>query len=194
MRRKGLRAALLVVVAVALTGIGYLVNRSVTARRPHTILDLGDDFLPHVAQHIQHFRRVKVEHGRTAWEINARDAQYFEAGKEIVVHDPRMTFFLEKGDRQLHVSGEEGHLLLDGRELRGFTLKGTGVVQIDDIQIETEEATYNRAYDHITAPKLVTLHGRTLDVRGVGMEMHVGPQQVHLLSDVHTVLKSNAPS
>jgi len=197
MRRKGLRAALLVVVAVALTGIGYLVNRNVTARRPHTVLDLGDDFLPHVAQHIQHFRRVKVEHGRIAWEINARDAQYFEASKEIVVHEPVMTFFLEKDNRQVHVSGDEGHLHLDdgdGRELKGFTLKGSVVVQLDDIQVETEEATYDRAEDLITAPKVVTLHGKTLDVRGVGMELHVGPQQVKLLDDVHTVVKSHAAS
>jgi LPS export ABC transporter protein LptC len=194
MRRKWLRAALLVVVAVALTGIGYLVNRSVSARRPHTILDLGDDFLPHVAQHIQHFRRVKMEHGRRTWEINARDAQYFEQSKEIIVHEPHMTFFLEKGDRQVHVSGVEGHLTLDGRELRAFTLKGNVTVQVDDIQIETEEATYDRTQDLLTAPSLVTLHGRTLDVRGVGMVMHVGPQQVRLLGDVHTVVKSNAPS
>ena len=195
MRRTRLRAALLVVVAAALTGIGYLVRRNVSARHAHTILDLGSDFLPEVAQHIQNFHRVKVENGRTSWEITARDAQYFEQSKEIVVREPRMTFFLERDNRQVHVSGTEGHMTLEGEsrgELRVLTLRGSVVVQLDDMELDTEEATYDRTTDLITAPQLVTIHGRTIDVKGHGMVLHVGPQQVRLLEDVHTVLRSNA--
>lgn len=195
MRRTRLRAALLVVVAVALVGIGYLVRCNVSARRAHTVLDLGADFLPEVAQHIQNFHRVKMENGRTTWEITARDAQYFQESKVIVVREPRMTFFLERGDRQVHVSGTEGRMTLEGEsrgELRTLTLRGRVVVQLDDLQLDTEEATYDRSADLITAPEIVTIHGRTLDVKGHGMELHVGPQQVRLLDDVHTVLRSHA--
>src|SRR5437867_7248372 len=75
MRRTRLRAGLLVVVAAALAGIGYEVSRTVGAHRARTLADLGSDFLPTVAQHIRSFRRIKVEKGRTLWEITARDAQ-----------------------------------------------------------------------------------------------------------------------
>jgi LPS export ABC transporter protein LptC len=195
MRRTRLRAALLVVVAVTLVGIGFLVRRNVSARRAHTVLDLGADFLPEVAQHIQKFHRVKMENGRTTWEITARDAQYYQESKEIVVREPHMTFFLQRDGRQVHVSGAEGRLLLEGEsrsELRTLTLRGSVVVQLDDLQLKTEEATYDRATDLITAPQLVTIHGRTIDVRGQGMELRVGPQQVRLLEAVHTVLRSDA--
>jgi LPS export ABC transporter protein LptC len=197
MRRTRLRAALLVVVAVAFVGIGYLVRRNVSARKAHTVLDLGADFLPEVAQHIQNFHRVKVDKGRTEWEITARDAQYFEQSKEIVVREPRMIFYLEKDNRQVHVSGNEGRMTLEGAshgELRTLTLRGNVVVQLDDMELDTEEATYDRPTDLITAPQLVTIHGKTLDVKGHGMELHVGPQQVRLLDDVHTVVRSNAAS
>ena len=75
MRRTRLRAGLLVVVAAALGGIGYLATRNVVARRARTLDDLGKDFLPQVAQRIQNFRRVKMENGRTVWEVTAKDAQ-----------------------------------------------------------------------------------------------------------------------
>lgn len=192
MRRNRLRAAILAVVVVALVSIGYLVNRDVSARRAPSLLDLGADVIPQVAQRIQNFRRVKMENGRTKWEITAKDAQYFERSKEVVVREPYMKFFLEDGEREVRVRGAEGRLSLDGRELRTLTLRGAVVVQLDDLELETEEATYDRATDLITAPDMVRLHGRGLDVHARGLELRVGPQQVRLLDDVHTVVRTDA--
>src|SRR5947207_5043121 len=121
MRRKRVRTALLIVVSAALGGIGYLVSRNVVAHRAHPLEDLGKDFLPQVAQRIQNFRRVKVEHGRTVWEITAKDAQYFAKDDQVVVIEPQMTFYLDNGARQAHVRGAEGRLALDGREVAGVT-------------------------------------------------------------------------
>jgi len=191
MRRTRLRAALLVVVAAALVTIGYQVSRSI-GRRPRTWRDLGADFLPQAAQHIRNFRRVKVENGRTMWEITAQDATYFEKQDEVVVREPRVTLFVADGNRQAHIAGTEGRLALDGREVRTLTLRGTVVVQLDDLKLVTDEATYDRARDLIRAPGAVTITGQTLDVRGRGMEFEIAPQQMRLLDDVHTVVRSNA--
>jgi LPS export ABC transporter protein LptC len=192
MRKRRLRTALLVVVAVAVVGIAYLVSQSVVSRRGRGMLELGADFLPEVAQRIQNFHRMKVENGRTMWEITAKEAQYYEDAKEIVVREPRMTFFVKDGERQVHVTGAEGRLHLDGRELRSLTLRGGVTVEADDLSLETPEATYDRATDIITAPDVVTLRGSSLDVRGRGMELEVGPQHVRLLDEVHTVVRPNA--
>ena len=192
MRRTWLRAALLVVVSAALAGIGYLVSRNVIARRVHGLEALGRDFLPHVAQRIQNFRRVKVEHGRTVWEITAREAQYFEQDNQIVVLEPRMTFFMKEDGRATHVSGAEGRLTLDGRELQRVTLKGSVAVRLDDMEMQTDEATYDKTRDLITAPGIVTMRGRALQVQGRGMEIDVGPQHVRLLEDVHTTVEKDA--
>jgi len=194
MRRTRLRAALLVVVSAALAGIAYLVSRNVIARRARGLEALGRDFLPQVAQRIQNFHRVKVEHGRTVWEITAREAQYFEQDSQIVVVEPRMTFFLKEDGRPAHVAGAEGRLTLEGRELVRLTLKGNVAVQLDDMELHTDEATYDRSRDLITAPGLVTLRGRTLTVQGHGMEVDVGPQHVRLLDDVHTRVEKDAAS
>jgi len=192
MRRTRLRTALLLVVAAALGGIGHLVSRSVSARRVDPLREFGRDFLPQVAQHIQDFRRVKVDKGRTVWEITAKDAQYSVDTHQVVIREPRMTFFLEEGRRAAHVQGAEGRLVVDGQEVQSLTLRGAVAVTLDGLELETEEATYVRARDLITSPAPVTLRGPTLEVHGRGMEVEVGPQHVRLLEDVHTTLRSNA--
>jgi LPS export ABC transporter protein LptC len=192
MRRTRLRAALLLAVTSALIGIGYLTSRSLRERRPQTWADLGKDFLPQVAQRIQNFRRVKMENGRTVWEVTAKDAQYFEQDSQIVVVEPRMTFFLEDGRREAHVTGSEGRITLDGRELRSLTLRGTVAVRLDDLELETAEATYDRERDMITSPTLVTIRAKEIELTGRGMEVEVGPQHVRLLDDVHTTIRRDA--
>ena len=192
MRRTRLRAALLLVVLAALGGIGYLVSRSVLAHRASALEELGQDFLPQVAQRIQNFHRVKREHGRTVWEITAREARYFEQDNQIVVLEPRVTFFMKEEGRQAHLRGAEGRITLQGREMSAITLRGSVVVQLDDMELQTEEATYDRGKDLITSPGDVAIHGRTLDVHGKGMEVQVGPQHVRLLAAVHTVVHNDA--
>jgi len=192
MRRKRLRAALLIVVGAALGGIGYLVSRNVVAHGGNALAEVGSDFLPQVAQRIQNFRRVKVEHGRMVWEITAKDAQFFEPENQIVVLEPQVTFFMKEQGRQAHLRGAEGRITLAGHEMSALMLRGTVVVQLGDMQLETEEATYDRTKDLITSPGDVTIHGRTLDVRGRGMEVQVGPQHMRLLRDVHTTVHGDA--
>ena len=192
MRRTRLRAALLVVVSAALAGLGYLVSRNVIARRVRGLEALGKDFLPEVAQRIQNFHRVKREHGRTVWEITAREARYFEQDNQIVVLEPRMTFFMKDDGRATHVAGAEGRLTLEDRELQRVTLKGNVTVRLDDMELQTDEATYDKTRDLITAPGIVTMHGRALRVQGRGMEVDVGPQHVRLLDDVHTTIRRDA--
>ena len=191
MQRTRLRTALLFVVAAALGGIGYLVSLNVWARRVDPQWELGRDFLPQVAQRIQDFRRVKVEKGRTVWEITAKDAQYFDQTSQVVVHAPRMTFFLDDGKRTAHVEGDEGRLALDGQEVQSLTLRGNVAVTLDDMHFETDEATYVRARDVITTSASVTMRSPTLEVRGRGMEIEVGPQHVRLLEDVQTTLQGD---
>ena len=105
-----------------------------------------------------------------------------------------MTFYLADGQRRAHVSGLEGRLVLAGRELRSLTLRGDVTVKLDDLEVQTGEATYDRARDLITSPGPVRLRGRTLDVSGRGMEVDVTPQHVRLLEEVRTILRSNASS
>jgi lipopolysaccharide export system protein LptC len=194
MRRSRLRAALLTVVAAALAGIGFATWQNVRARHPHTVADLGTDFLPEVAQHIQNFRRTKLKDGKAVWEVKAEDAQYFEGEQQIVVQKPEVTFYLDGGSRRATLVGTEGRLTLDGKELAAVTMHGDVVLVLDDIEFRADDATYDHAGDLISAPGLVTIRGKTLDVRGQGLQVDVTPKRVRLLSDVHTVLRHDAAS
>src|SRR5262249_31587719 len=93
MRRSRLRAGLLVVVAIALAGIGYQVWRNVAERAPRSLAELGVELLPEVAQHIQTFHRVKVKNGRMVWEIKADDAQYYDKENSVVVRSPEVSVY-----------------------------------------------------------------------------------------------------
>ena len=73
------------------------------------------------------------------------------------------------------------------------TLDGDVVLWLDDLELRTDEATYDRARDLITAPGAVDDHAdATSTCRRTGMEVDVTPAALRLLDDVHTVLRSDA--
>jgi LPS export ABC transporter protein LptC len=193
MRRSRLRAVLMVVVAGAVVGVGYQVWRNVAARAPRSLQDLGVAMLPNVVQHIRHFHRVKVKDGRMEWEIKADDAQYFQRDDTIVVQAPQFGIYTDAGVLRAWLSSDEGRLLLaDQEEISSVVLTGSVVLWLDDMELRTDRATYDRARDLITAPGAVRISGRDMDVRALGMQVDVTPQRIRLLDDVHTVLRSDA--
>ena len=194
MRRSRLRAGLLVVVAMALTGIGYRVWRNVAERTPRSLGELGVELIPEVAQHMQNFHRIKVKNGHMEWEIKADDAQYYQKQNEIVVRVPEVTIYTEQGVQRAWLTGKEAHLGLvdDGKEVGSMELRGDVVLWLDDHELRTDTATYDRDRDLITAPGAVTITGRTMNVNADGMEVDVTPQRIRLLENVHTLLKPNA--
>jgi len=194
MRRSRLRAGLLVVVAMALTGIGYRVWRNVAERTPRSLGELGVELIPEVAQHMQNFHRIKVKNGHMEWEIKADDAQYYQKQNEIVVRVPEVTIYTEEGVQRAWLTGKEAHLGLvdDGKEVGSMELRGDVVLWLDDLELRTETATYDRDRDLITAPGAVIITGRTMNVNADGMEVDVTPQRIRLLENVHTLLKPNA--
>jgi LPS export ABC transporter protein LptC len=194
MRRSRLRAGLLVVVAISLAGIGYQVWRNVVERAPRSLAELGVQLLPEVAQHIQNFRRVKVKAGRMEWEITASDGQYYQERNEVVVRDPEVNFYERDGRRRGRLTGLEGRLVLheQGKEIDSVVLTGNVIVWIDDLELRTDEATYDRATDRINAPGAVSIIGNEINVHGIGMEVDVAPQKIRLLDDVRTILRNDA--
>lgn len=191
MSRSRLRTGLLLVVALALVGLGVQVWRSV-GKAEKTIAELGVGLLPEVAQRMQFFKRVKVKDGRTVWEITADDAQYFDKENAVVVRAPKVTFSIDDGARKGELTGTEGRLVLVDRELESMVLRGQVVLKLDDMTLEADEATYDRTRDLITVPGDVTIRGTEIDLAARGMEVDVTPQLVRFQGDVRTVLKDDA--
>jgi lipopolysaccharide export system protein LptC len=105
-----------------------------------------------------------------------------------------VTIYTEQGVQRAWLTGKEAHLGLvdDGREVGSMEIRGDVILWLDDLELRTATATYDRDRDLITAPGAVTITGRTMNVNADGMEVDVTPQHIRLLENVHTLLKPNA--
>ena len=189
MGRRGARMILLVVVMVALAGIGWQTWRSMQRSRLRDVAEVVKDLVPNVTQHIRDFRRVKMKDGQVVWEVEAREAQYFEKDDRVVVTAPRVVVYFDDGERRAELSGDQGHLDLADRELDAVRLEGAVRLLLDDLELTTDQATYERRRELVVAPGPVVVRGRALDVEAVGMEVELQPQRLRFLADVHTELK-----
>jgi len=194
MRRTRMRRALLVVVAVALVGISFEVTRTVATRQARTTKDLGPGFVADAAQHILNFKRTKTERGRMVWEITADDARVQAEGGAVVVEAPRVTLFMKDGKPPAHITSDLGHVVFDGSELKQVALSGAVKVELEDLTLHADTATYERSSDRITVPGAVTIDGDTLHVTGEGMEVDVAPRVMRVLRAVRTRITNHARS
>jgi LPS export ABC transporter protein LptC len=126
---------------------------------------------------------VKVQDGRKVWEVAAQDAQYFEEEKTVVVRDAVVQWFMKDG-RTVGLSGAEGRIFLEGREVTRVDLQGDITVTLADYVVRAQSASYDRQRELISAPGLVDIEGRALHLRGDGMEVDVEAQRVRLLHNV----------
>jgi len=187
--RRQLRLGLAVVLLVALGGLAAQLGRSQWQQHLRGLRSRELDFLPAAAQRIQNFRRVKMEGGRKAWEVAAREAQYFEEESQVAVEAPEVSFYL-KGDRGVvSIKGDQGKILLDGREMDRVELTGGIEVRFNDYVIRTDRAVYEQASDTVVSPDAVTISGRGLVLTGRRMTVEMEAQRLRLEGKVETVLQ-----
>lgn len=198
--RNHLRLTVIGLVVLLLLGITGLVGRSLWQQHRQDVARVGLEFLPGVSQHIQDFHRIKEQDGRKVWEVAAEDAQYKEEDQTVVVRGASVQLFLKDG-RTLGLKGDEGHILLEGREITRVDLNGRIQMTVADYVMRTEQATYDHQQQVISSPGVVEISGRALQVRGDRMEVHVDSQRLTLTHNVSMVIQpallkqggSNAP-
>ena len=181
--RKRLRIVIVAIVVLLLGSVGALVGRSMWQQHKKDVIQHGLEFLPGVSQHIQDFRRVKIQDGRKVWEVAAQDAQYFDEDKVIVVRGATLRWFLKDG-RVIGLKGDEGRILLDGREVAQVELSGSIEVSLADYTIRAARAVYDHQRSVISAPGAIQISGRAVELTGTGMEVDVDAQRLTLLHRV----------
>jgi LPS export ABC transporter protein LptC len=147
------------------------------------------DFLPEAAQRIQNFRRVKMEGDRKIWEVAAREAQYFEEDRQIVVDEPVVSFFVKDDQGVVSVKGTQGKILLDGREMDRVDLEGSIELRFRDYLVLTDRAVYQRAEDTVVSPGAVVVTGNGLSLSSERMTVEMESQHVRFEGKVRTVLE-----
>jgi LPS export ABC transporter protein LptC len=178
-----LRRMLMVIVLLLLGTVAGLVGRSLWQQSKRDVVTKGLEYLPGVSQHIQDFRRVKVQDGRKVWEVAAEDAQYFDDEKVVVVRHATLQWFLKDG-RVVSLKGEEGRILISGREVASVHLIKNVEVQLGDYVVRVARADYDHQRGVISAPGAVEIVGSAVQLAGNDMEVDVQAQRLMLHHEV----------
>ena len=181
--RKPLRFGILATVVLLLSGVGFLVARSLWQQHRREIAPRGLEFLPGVSQHIRDFHRVKLQDGRKVWEISAEDAQYFQEDNLVVVRNATMELQLEDG-RAIGLKGDQARIELAGNDVSRVELIGAIQVTASEYVVRTDRAIYDHARRVISVPDPVDISGRALQLRGDTMEVEVDTDIVKLVRNV----------
>jgi LPS export ABC transporter protein LptC len=187
--RRRVRTLLGLALVVAVGAVGVQLARSQWAQHLRSLRTRELDFLPQVAQRIQNFRRVKMDGDRKVWEVAAREAQYFEEDRQIVVDEPRVSFFVKDDQGIVSVKGKQGKILLDGREMDRVDLEGDIELRFRDYLVQTERASYQRAEDAVVSPGAVVVTGNGLSLNADRMAVEMESQHVRFEGKVRTVLE-----
>lgn len=187
--RRRVRVLLGLVMVVAVGAVGVQLVRSQWAQHLRSLRTRQLDFLPQVAQRIQNFRRVKMEGDRKVWEVAAREAQYFEEDRQIVVDEPEVSFFVKDDQGVVSVKGKQGKILLDGREMDRVDLEGSIELRFRDYLVRTDRAFYQRADDSVVSPGAVVVTGNGLSLSGDRMMVEMESQRVRFEGKVRTILE-----
>ncbi len=186
MHRARMRAALIVVVLAVLTGIGFLIGRTMVQQRRADDAMAETMFAPDVAQSIREFHRVKVEEGRTVWDLRADKADFLDEGR-VMVDVPEIAFFAEDG-QSVHLTGATGEVTLEGPEVGRIDLRGGIEVTLGQYRLETPEASWVQSQNAVVATSGVDLRGGGVELTGDTMVVELGKRRVLVVGDVRTVL------
>ena len=177
--RKRLRRTLITIVVLLLGAVGMLVGRSLWRQHQQDVVAKGLEYLPGVSQHIQDFKRVKVQDGRKVWEVAADDAQYFDEDKTVVIRHAVLQWFLKDG-RVISLRGEAGRIKLKGSEVATVELDKDVEVRMGDYVVHATRADYDHQLHLISAPGAVEIASGAMQLAGTDMEVDVEAQRLML--------------
>jgi LPS export ABC transporter protein LptC len=184
LERTQVRRVLIVVVMLALGGLGFVLGRSMVGQR-QAEAPPPTDLEPDVTQRIKEFRRVKVKDGRKEWELTAQQAEFFTEQGEVAITGPKLAFYGGEG-RDVEVKGREGRVFLTNGDVQRIELSGGIDVTVGDYFVQTDAATYFQNINSIAAPGEVRLKSSEINLTGQAMLLELGSQRVLFRNGVTT--------
>ena len=191
LRRGWLRGFLIVAVVLTLGGIGFLMGQTLVDQRRAQEKVVREVLDPSVSQSIRQFHRVKVEEGRTVWDLRAEKADMMAAG-QVLVEVPEIAFYSDEG-QSVRLSGMRGEVQLQGQDVERIDLNGGIEVELGDYRLETPEAVWQRASNSVVASSGVDLRGGPLVVTGDVMTVNLGSRRILVTGRVKTVISKFSP-
>lgn len=153
----------------------------------------GPDFV------LDNFKREEMKNGKKIWEVKASRGRYNPGGGQAYLENS--TLWLYKKDGGLvTLKSDKAILKLEGSEgLSAADFSGNVVITQDNTTtLETDQASYDKTKDLVTAPNLVKVTGDKMQLEGIGMEVTVSTKDIKLLKQTKTLIepkeKTDTPS
>ena len=191
MSRHQIRFMLGLTVLGLILGLGYLssqVGKDPATARLIDELSTPDATEETLVQRMTEFRRVKMQDGRKVWEIVARQARYFADRNAVVIDTPQVSLYFSDGEA-LALRCQEGTVHLDGEaDLLHIELRGNLEIQMGEVSLKTEQATYDRQKNTISSDGVIHVVGQGFTLEGKGYTVAVDTRQLTLNTEVSTTV------
>ena len=191
MSRHQIRFILGITVLGIILILGYLSSQ--VGKDPATTRLIDELSTPGVTeetmvQRMTEFRRVKMEAGKKVWEIVARQARYFADTNAVVIDTPEVSLYFGDGET-LALRCQEGTVHLDGEsDLLHIELRGNLEIQMGDVSLKTDQATYDHQQNTISSDGVIHVVGQGFTLEGKGYTVAVDTKQLTLNAEVYTTV------
>lgn len=191
MSRHQIRFMLGITVLGLILALGYLSSQMGTDPATARLIDelsTPEATEETLVQRMTEFRRVKMQDDKKVWEIVARQARYFADTNAVVIDTPEVSLYFSDG-QALALRCQEGTVHLDGEsDLLHIELRGNLEIQMGDISLKTDRATYDRRQNTISSDGVIHVVGQGFTLEGKGYTVAVDTKQLTLNTEVYTTV------
>ena len=134
---------------------------------------------------LEEIHYVETKGDKKEWELRAKSGQHFRQEDYTTLQDLTVTFYAEEG-RIITLRGDEGSM--KGRkeiEVRGDVV----ITSSDGYRVTTDSLRYEEEQQRISTEDPITLQGKGLQVKGVGVVVDLKTQKLFILRKVQTVIE-----
>jgi LPS export ABC transporter protein LptC len=134
---------------------------------------------------LEEIHYVETKGDKKEWELMAKSGQHFRQEDYTTLQDLTVTFYADKG-RIITLKGDEGSM--KGRkeiEVRGNVV----ITSSDGYRVTTNSLRYEEEKQRIFTEDPLTLEGKGLQVKGVGVVVDLTTQKLFILRKVQTVIE-----
>lgn len=138
---------------------------------------------------LDNFQRNQIRDGKKLWEVLAERGRYLPGSSKAELEKAQLFLFRKDGSK-VELTAERALLNFGGVDLDRADVSGdVRMVYNDKVQMQTENATYNKAESTVHVPGKVKITTETLQVTGTDLMVDIEKQEMQLRSDVTTVIQ-----
>ena len=136
------------------------------------------------------FKREEIKDGKKVWEVKASRGRYNPGGGQAALENS-MLWLYKKDGGIVTLKSDKAILKLEGAEgLSAADFIGNVIiVQDNKTTLMTDQASYDKLKDLITAPNLVKISDEKMNLEGIGMEVKVSTKEIRLLQQTKTLIE-----